>query len=246
MPAWGVRTALVALRAFLETPAAGQLGGLEMSEASRRRLAEQSRGWRCAECGRSNEEILRESEEAATKLEAEGSRKMEEKVPEELKLGYREDIVKPGPAQVQVDSHSEAQISHNASITLTQDDDDEAAELAEGFVPTAPLPSLSQYQSPQQLEPFSSYPSPQPAQTVPQATGSTSASTSTQYASTTTTQRLIPQQRIQQQQQQQHQIPQIQQRRDRSNEGVPLWVDRAIVVLGVALIAMLLKTIFGR
>jgi ubiquitin-conjugating enzyme E2 J1 len=239
MPAWGVRTALVALRAFLETPVAGQVGGLEMSEAARRSLAEQSRGWRCAECGRSNEEILRDSEEAARKLEAEGSRKMEEKVPEELKLGYREDIVKPGPAQV--DSRSELQISHSASITLTQDEDSEVAELAEGFVPTAPLPSLPQYQ-PQHFEPFSSYPSPQPAQSVPQATGSTPASTPTQYTSTTTTQRSIPQQRIQQQQQ----IQQLQRRRDRSNEGVPLWVDRTIMLLGAALIAMLLKAIFGR
>jgi ubiquitin-conjugating enzyme E2 J1 len=51
-------------------------------------------GWRCGGCGgRMNREVLEEQEELARKMEEEGGEgKEEEKVPEELKLGYREDI----------------------------------------------------------------------------------------------------------------------------------------------------------
>lgn len=62
MPAWGVRTALTALRSFMaEQGTAGQVGGLEAPKEVRERLAKESRGWKCAECGaRSNEDIMRE------------------------------------------------------------------------------------------------------------------------------------------------------------------------------------------
>lgn len=54
-PAWGVRTALVALRGFMgEEGTAGQVGGLESSKEVRERLAKQSRSWSCPSCG--NEE----------------------------------------------------------------------------------------------------------------------------------------------------------------------------------------------
>lgn len=92
MPAWGVRTAMLALRSFMEQPSEGQVGGMDMDDASRRKLADQSKKYICAECGKSNEDILRESAEAATKLD--GEKKEEDKVPEELKMGYREDIEK--------------------------------------------------------------------------------------------------------------------------------------------------------
>ena len=61
MPAWGVRTALIALRGFMaEQGTAGQVGGLEANDTVRRKLAEESRGWRCEGClgGRSNEEVM--------------------------------------------------------------------------------------------------------------------------------------------------------------------------------------------
>jgi ubiquitin-conjugating enzyme E2 J1 len=93
-PAWGVRTALVALRSFMMEDAKGQVGGLESSEGTRKAMAGESGKFRCPGCGgRSNEDILKEQEELADAMEKEGKlRKEEEKVPEELKLGYREDI----------------------------------------------------------------------------------------------------------------------------------------------------------
>ncbi|PWY88924.1 UBC-like protein [Aspergillus heteromorphus CBS 117.55] len=46
-PAWGIRTALIALRSFMDGDAKGQVGGLDVGEGVRRRYAEESRGWRC-------------------------------------------------------------------------------------------------------------------------------------------------------------------------------------------------------
>ncbi|KEF55803.1 ubiquitin-conjugating enzyme E2 J1 [Exophiala aquamarina CBS 119918] len=61
MPAWGVRTALTALRSFMaEQGTAGQVGGLEASKEVRSRLAKESRTWRCDACKKTNETIMRE------------------------------------------------------------------------------------------------------------------------------------------------------------------------------------------
>ncbi|KAL4883354.1 ubiquitin-conjugating enzyme/RWD-like protein, partial [Aspergillus karnatakaensis] len=48
-PAWGVRTALLAIRSFMGMPGEGkgQVGGLEVSDGVRREWAGRSRGWAC-------------------------------------------------------------------------------------------------------------------------------------------------------------------------------------------------------
>lgn len=74
----------------MDVPAKGQVGGIESDEATRRRLAEASRGFTCQVCTRSNEAILKEQEELAA--QAGGDTKDAEKVPEELRLAYREDL----------------------------------------------------------------------------------------------------------------------------------------------------------
>lgn len=87
-PAWGIRTALWALRAFMEGDAKGQVGGMEMPEKERRRLAGESKTWKCQGCGgRSNEDILKEEGAEA----GEGSAN-EHVVPEELKFGFRDQM----------------------------------------------------------------------------------------------------------------------------------------------------------
>lgn len=86
-PAWGIRTALWALRAFMEGDAKGQVGGMDMPVAERERLAEESRGWRCRGCGgRRNEDILREEGGE------EGKPGGKVDVPEELKFGFRDQM----------------------------------------------------------------------------------------------------------------------------------------------------------
>ncbi|PWY63603.1 ubiquitin conjugating enzyme [Aspergillus eucalypticola CBS 122712] len=63
-PAWGIRTALIALRSFMDGDAKGQVGGLDVADEVRRRYARESRAWRCEGCegskGRGNEVVMRE------------------------------------------------------------------------------------------------------------------------------------------------------------------------------------------
>ncbi|KAK4127880.1 UBC-like protein [Parathielavia appendiculata] len=124
-PAWGIRTALVALRTFMETDVKGQLGGLEAPEEVRRRLAGESRGWRCGVCcgGKTNAEILRECEERAREMGGEGAAGEEVKVPEELKMGWRDEMEGKKKEEEAADGESD--------------------RLAEGFVQTAPLAASS-------------------------------------------------------------------------------------------------------
>ncbi|KFY34546.1 hypothetical protein V494_06680 [Pseudogymnoascus sp. VKM F-4513 (FW-928)] len=239
MPAWGVRTALVALRSFLETPAGGQVGGLDTTDATRRQLADQSKGWTCQGCGKTNEEILQESGEAAKALEEEGKARQEDTVPDELKLGYREDIEKEsGKAQ---DDNAEASSAPTTSTPSDERSGDTEAELAEGFVQTAPLipveapPTFTpppQRQTPQ-------YAAAQLGQTVPTPTSAAPA-----YAPVPVPHQphfqAVPQNNPWPQQQM-HQVRRNQP--DWSNEGVPAWVDRAILGVVTALVVMLLKLV---
>ncbi|OBT98795.1 hypothetical protein VE01_03260 [Pseudogymnoascus verrucosus] len=245
MPAWGVRTALVALRSFLETPAAGQVGGLDTTDATRRQLADQSRGWACQGCGKSNEEILQESEEAAKALEAEGKARQEDTVPDELKLGYREDIEK-GPGKPQ--DSAEASSAPKSSAAADERTGDTEAELAEGFVQTAPLIPVEAptFTPPPQWQP--QYAAAQPGQAVPTPTSAAPA-----YApGPAPVHRHQPDFHAiaqghawpQQQMQQMQQMQQVRQNQpDWSNGGVPPWVDRAILGVVTALVVMLLKIV---
>ncbi|OBT62040.1 hypothetical protein VE03_09229 [Pseudogymnoascus sp. 23342-1-I1] len=241
MPAWGVRTALVALRSFLETPAAGQVGGLDTTDATRRQLADQSRGWTCQGCGKTNEEILEENAEAAKALEDEGKARQEDTVPDELKLGYREDIEK-GSGKPQ-DSNAEASSAPKTPAAANESTGDTEAELAEGFVQTAPLIPVEAptFMPPPQWQP-QQYAAAQPGQTVPTPTGAAPA-----YAPRPAPVRLQPDfhaiaaQNNPWPQQQVHQVRQN--RPDWSNEGVPAWVDRAILGVIAALVVMLLKLV---
>lgn len=90
-PAWGIRTALVAIRSFMDTSASGQLGGMEAPEDVRKRMATQSTGWKCAVCGKTNADIMQEQDEAVREQGDDGK---EETVPEELRLAYRDDLSK--------------------------------------------------------------------------------------------------------------------------------------------------------
>ncbi|KFX99970.1 hypothetical protein O988_03573 [Pseudogymnoascus sp. VKM F-3808] len=242
MPAWGVRTALVALRSFLETPAAGQVGGLDTTDATRRQLADQSRGWTCQGCGKTNEEILQENAEAAKALEEEGKAREEDKVPDELKLGYREDIEKQS-GNPQEDTGETSSSAPKNPPPADERAGDTEAELAEGFVQTAPLlpvepPTFTpppQWQAPQ-------YPAAQPGQTVPTPTsaapafapGPAPAHQHRQHQQVMAQNNVWPQQQM-------HQV-QLN-RPDWSNEGVPAWVDRAILGVVAALVVMLLKLV---
>jgi len=90
-PAWGIRTAMVAIRSFMDTDAKGQVGGIECNEQARKRMAGESAGWKCAACGKSNSEIMQERDELVKEL---GAAKSDDVVPEELRLAYRDELNK--------------------------------------------------------------------------------------------------------------------------------------------------------
>lgn len=214
-PAWGVRTALVALRSFMETDARGQLGGLETTDAVRQRLASESSSFKCSACAKTNGEIIKECEERANEAASSSSSAKEEvEVPKELSMGWRDEM--------EAKTKEQAQTSEEA----------ETAQLAEGFVQTAPTDD---------------YPPPPPP--PPPAPGAVPVPPTAQLAPTPT--RTIPITDA-------PALPapgpvpvappavfQIRQARRGSDDGVPLWLDRMIVVLVVLLVALVLKIIFA-
>ena len=97
MPAWGIRTALVALRSFMgEEGTAGQVGGMEASKDVRQRMARSSKQWRCDGCGgKTNEEIMQEwwaiCREKGIDVKEEAGL---EELPEGLKLAFKDEMGK--------------------------------------------------------------------------------------------------------------------------------------------------------
>lgn len=204
----------------METDPRGQLGGLDTSDAHRRRLASESRAWRCPGCGgRTNEEIIRETEEAARAAEAEGGEgasgaSADVEVPAELKMGFRDEMEKAAAAAAAGAGTAGAQ-----GGGVGGGDDAESAELAEGFVQTVPREELD-----------TSAGAARPGQTVPQPTRTVPLPSTAHNGSTTA------------------QHTQLQQRQALHDHGsgVPRWVDRVIAALVVCLVAMILKVLLAK
>ncbi|KAI0443953.1 ubiquitin-conjugating enzyme/RWD-like protein [Xylaria telfairii] len=192
-PAWGVRTAIVALRTFMETGASGQIGGLDTSDAVRTRLAASSRSWRCGVCARTNEEIIAECEERCREA-GESSKTKEVEVPSELRMAFRDELEK----------------EKNGTDEGVKEDA-ESAELAEGFVQTAPERI--------QQTPIAAPPLVRPAQVLPTPTMRIPLPGPMGPAAARAQQTI-------------HIDP---------NGGVPPWLDYAIMSLVMMLVAIILK-----
>lgn len=123
-------TPMLSLRSFMETDPKGQLGGLEIPDATRKRLALESQTFRCPTCARTNKEIMKECEEEAAAL---GTASADDKeVPSELKMGWKDEM--DGTA---VMDHKKLEPGDKV------ESDGETARLAEGFVQTGPAASSS-------------------------------------------------------------------------------------------------------
>jgi ubiquitin-conjugating enzyme E2 J1 len=192
----------------METDARGQLGGVETTDNVRRRLAGESGSFRCSTCGKSNEEIIQESE--ARCAEQGGASNDPVEIPSELKMGYRDEI----EGKKTEGATPQGQPLTNAVPSAAEDA--ETAELAEGFVQTAP-------DMPVPAAPATAAPNPAaaPGQGPPQPTAANENAAMARPAHAAL---VAP--------------------RRHSDDGVPLWIDRAIVVLVVLLAALLLKIMF--
>ncbi|XP_066603672.1 ubiquitin-conjugating enzyme E2 J1-like [Prorops nasuta] len=51
-PSWSIRTALLALIAFMPTPGNGTIGSLDYNTDERQKLAKKSQNWQCETCGK--------------------------------------------------------------------------------------------------------------------------------------------------------------------------------------------------
>jgi ubiquitin-conjugating enzyme E2 J1 len=126
-PAWGIRTALVAIRSFMDTDAKGQLGGMDAGEAVRRKMAKESKEWKCSSCGRVNAEVMKEQEEAAA-----GEESREDEVPEQLRLAFREDL---GKGKTEEKAEANGAVVENTGVI--------AATVGNAAAPQAPTPNAT-------------------------------------------------------------------------------------------------------
>jgi ubiquitin-conjugating enzyme E2 J1 len=105
-------------------------------------------------------------------------------------------------------------------LRTAQDSDSDSAQLAEGFVRTAPL-DTGDAEQPEVASPPGRNASSTEAW-LPAGSGSNQLSTRAQEQRQTHTNEVGPR-----------------------GDAVPLWIDRAIVALAIVLVALLLKVLFG-
>ncbi|KAK5136957.1 hypothetical protein LTR08_001464 [Meristemomyces frigidus] len=139
-PAWGIRTALIAIRSFMDTSGHGQLGGMEASEEVRKRMAGQSTSWKCAACTKTNAEIVKEQDEAIKEQGLDAER--DDVVPAELRLAYRDDL---GSASEKTEAKPDQKAAEGAlaSSQLAQAQPTVTAPVA----PRPPQPAVSALQA---------------------------------------------------------------------------------------------------
>ena len=115
-PAWGIRTALVAIRSFMDSEAAGQVGGMTCNEATRKRLAGESGKWTCATCSKCNDIIL--AERVAVMGESETSANSADVVPAELRLAYRDELSSSSSTNKKQDTNGAERKSTSHSVAI--------------------------------------------------------------------------------------------------------------------------------
>ncbi|KAF2148185.1 UBC-like protein [Myriangium duriaei CBS 260.36] len=136
-PAWGIRTALVAIRSFMDSDAGGAVGAMNAAEEVRRRLAGESGGWTCRECGRSNDQIMVEQEGLCREMGGGKEGKVADVVPEELRLGYRDEMTgkKEGEEQKEV-LETDAVVADEGAALETGPKDQNPVDLQSPETPT--------------------------------------------------------------------------------------------------------------
>ncbi|KIS66219.1 putative E2 ubiquitin-conjugating enzyme [Mycosarcoma maydis] len=92
-PAWGIRTALLGLQTFMtaKAEAAVGIGSLDYPVEARKRMASESRRWRCDICEKSTLEMLPDADE-------QGREKRQEALPEGLQVQLNAPSHKPSSA----------------------------------------------------------------------------------------------------------------------------------------------------
>lgn len=134
-PAWGIRTALIAIRSFMDGEAKGQVGGLDVSAEVRKEWARKSRGWKCEVCGggKTNEEVMSEWWEMC-KGKGVSVEDGDEAVPKELRVGFKDEMEKKK-------REAQAQTQPSAASTATTTTVTESSSTLQTPAFTAPSQS---------------------------------------------------------------------------------------------------------
>lgn len=154
----------------MDTGAAGQLGGLDTSEEVRRRFAKASGVAKCATCGKTNEEIMKEQEELVKSVL--GDEKGEEEVlPEELRLAYREDLGKGKASEpgAPPKASTEKNMSTNGAVISSPSAELQQRVLSQPAPATSSAVATNNAQAMIQAAPQSATAAPRAQQRRPQA-----------------------------------------------------------------------------
>lgn len=72
-PSWSIRTALLALIAFMPTPGNGTIGSLDYTPHERKQLARKSQVWECDVCGKMADQLDRSTDNSNTPITSDES-----------------------------------------------------------------------------------------------------------------------------------------------------------------------------
>lgn len=153
-PAWGIRTALVAIRSFMDTDAGGQVGGMSAPDNVRKVLAEKSREYSCAGCGKAALAILEEQEQRCKDLGIDATK--EEENPLVGKIG----LIEP--------KKDASAIETSAGTTLPSQPEDATAGSEPELSPVVAAQKSQASHTAQQSQPHSQIPAAPQAQTQTQ------------------------------------------------------------------------------
>ncbi|OKL57713.1 hypothetical protein UA08_06905 [Talaromyces atroroseus] len=229
-PAWGIRTALTAIRSFMDGDAKGQLGGLDAPEDVRKVWAQKSRSWRC-DCmdGKTNEQVLNEWREMCAQKGISVDNEDRETVPDQLKMSYKQnfdDNKSPSAPAVSGTKERPTSLPSEANADSTHQTSPPALTLPQAppMINSTTARNISAAGTTSSTGPAASFSNTQAASTTPPRPTPTPTPTTatTLNSSTTRTMRTNSQ---------------------RSALNDSLWLDRAIAGVIIALIFMILRRI---
>ncbi|KAK2737944.1 hypothetical protein FQN55_000848 [Onygenales sp. PD_40] len=231
-PAWGIRTALTAIRSFMEGDANGQIGGIDAKEETRREWAKRSREWKCDVCAQTNQEIIEEwwgvckekgvnvHEEATAGTDGAGK----DILPAGLKVGYKDELGAKSKENTPEIKETSSDNANSASTTSSTQISTSTSTTTSTPTPNN-TPSQTSRDSPPNL-----------AADIPSQSQS-STPTPTQTTNSTPAIRNNPPPTRQQ--------TGTAQAEEASTSPDGLWLDRAIVAVVIALVIMILKHFAG-
>lgn len=115
-PSWSIRTALLALIAFMPTKGAGTIGSLDYTPEERQVLARKSQTWECSECGKIADKLVTAGNSVSPALTQEESSMLQNIALKAEEDANRKDVSKElgdtGSEEKPPDTESESLLPH--------------------------------------------------------------------------------------------------------------------------------------